>query len=193
MRRHVCGRIIKFSLSSPHDDISLKVLVSLPVTYPSSSPPQLQLLSKYVGSFGADSSLFGSILRTYISISGVEWSADTVCVFDGLQNVIDRCTAWYEEKLSAEKVGELVRDDIKAEQTVRQESSTSSRTVGDDQITGVIDPVPSAMPAGVNLYVTEPITDRKSAFVGRACRIHHPSEVCTSVLQCSYLITWILL
>ena len=170
-------RIVKCSLSVPYQEISLKVLVSLPTTYPSTTPPQLQLLSKYIGSFGADSSLFGSILRTYISVSGVEWSSDTVCVFDGLQNVIDRCTAWYEEKLSTEKAGELVRDDIKGEQIVRQESSASARAAEEDQISGVIDPLPAAMPAGVNLYVAEPIIDRKSAFVGRACRVHHPSEV----------------
>ncbi|KJA29640.1 hypothetical protein HYPSUDRAFT_1061332 [Hypholoma sublateritium FD-334 SS-4] len=168
---------VVLSLSAPYQEISLKVLVSLPVTYPSTSPPQLQLLSKYIGSFGADSSLFGSILRTFISVSGVEWSSDTVCVFDGLQNVIDRCTAWYEEKLSAEKAGELVRDDIKGEQIARQESSTSAQAAEEDQISGVIEPIPAAMPAGVNLYVAEPITDRKSAFVGRACRVHHPSEI----------------
>jgi hypothetical protein len=160
----------------------LKVLVSLPETYPKSSPPQLQLLSKYIGSFGADSNLFGSILRTYISISGVEWSEDTVCVFDGLQNVLDRCESWYEQKLSAEKAGELVRDDAKGDSAsssdITQQNSTDSRIVPDeDHISGIIEPAPFELPAGVNLYVAEPITDRKSAFVGRACRIHHPSQV----------------
>ncbi|KAF9476983.1 UPF0029-domain-containing protein [Pholiota conissans] len=175
---------VLLSLPSPHEGVSLKVLVSLPATYPTSSPPQLQLLSKYIGSFGADASLFGAVLRTYISVSGVEWAEGAVCVFDGLQNVLERCEAWYEEKLSMEKAGELVRDDARgdlglaagsSENSNARQHSTDSRV--DDQIPGVIESAPSALPAGVNLYVAEPITDRKSAFVGRACRIHHPSEV----------------
>lgn len=179
------SRIVKCSLSSPHDDVSLKVLVSLPPTYPASSPPQLQLLSRYIGAFGADSNLFGSILRTFISINGIEWSEDTVCVFDGLQNVLERCTLWYEERLGAEKAGELVRDDMKEHSRHFDNQHTSNapgmdsvdQNVVEDHISGVHDNVPSVLPAGVNIYTAEPITDRKSAFVGRACRIEHPSEV----------------
>ncbi|KAF8956715.1 ribosomal protein S5 domain 2-type protein [Flammula alnicola] len=178
---HTIRYEVLLRLSSPHEDVSLKVLVSLPEAYPKTSPPQLQLLSKYIGPFGADSNLFGSILRTYISVSGVEWSEDTVCVFDGLQNVLDRCVAWYEEKLSAEKAGELVRDDAKGDHPGPGNGTRQDRpnppAVDEDQISGVNDPVPAVLPAGVQLYVAEPITDRKSAFVGRACRIQHPSEI----------------
>jgi hypothetical protein len=139
------------------------------------------LLSRYIGSYGAESGLFGSILRTYISVSGVEWSEDTVCVFDGLQNVLDRCVAWYEEKLSAEKAGDLVRDDEK-ELAVGNGSSSGTRHLSPDRPEESMPAVEqesilSDLPVGVRLYVAEPITDRKSAFVGRACRIHHPSEV----------------
>ncbi|KAF8914368.1 hypothetical protein CPB84DRAFT_1811694 [Gymnopilus junonius] len=160
------------SLPSPHEDVSLKILVSLPDTYPKSSPPQLQLLSKYIGSFGADSGLFGSILRTYISINGVEWSEDNVCVFDGLQKVSDRCVAWYEDKLSAEKAGELIRDD--ARESTRPSSPNPHK---EDEISSMNDSEPISLPAGVQIFVAEPITDRKSVFIGRACRINHPSEV----------------
>lgn len=150
------------------------MLVSLPPTYPKASPPQLQLLSRYIGAFGADSGLFGAILRTYISVSGVEWTEDTVCVFDGLQNVIDRCAAWYEGHLNAEK------ENREATQQVSASSSKLSDTVNDeneDYIAHVGGQPTPALPVGVNIYVAEPITDRKSAFVGRACRISHPSEV----------------
>ncbi|KAF5320904.1 hypothetical protein D9619_000722 [Psilocybe cf. subviscida] len=167
---------VTISLPSPHEDVSLKILVSLPKTYPASSPPQLQLLSKYIGAFGPDSTLFGSILRTFISVNGVEWSEDNVCVFDGIQNTVERCTAWYEEKLSLDKAGELVRDDAKEQTQARQASGRDSSTE-DDHIPGVIESAPAALPAGVHLHVAEPITDRKSAFVGRACKITHPSEV----------------
>ncbi|KAG6378996.1 hypothetical protein JVT61DRAFT_13287 [Boletus reticuloceps] len=94
-----------------HEDVSIRILVSLPPSYPAESPPQLQLLSRYIGAYGVDASLFGSILRTFISISGVEWTRDTVCVFDGLQSILERAEAWYEDKLNREKAGELIRED----------------------------------------------------------------------------------
>ncbi|KAI1791034.1 hypothetical protein LXA43DRAFT_1013100 [Ganoderma leucocontextum] len=45
------------------------------VTRPTpSAPPQMQLLSRHIGSYGLDVSLFGTILRTYISWYAVEWT-----------------------------------------------------------------------------------------------------------------------
>ena len=169
---------INLSLPSPYEDVALKILVSLPHSYPSTSPPQLQLLSKYIGAFGADSDLFGTILRTYISTNGTEWTQDTVCVFDGLQNVIERCLAWYEERLSSEKMGELARDDLKGQLGVI-DAGQSSLDV--EEIEGPIldehQNLPIALPTGVQIFVADPLTDRKSVFVGRACRISNPSEV----------------
>jgi hypothetical protein len=169
-------------LPSPYEDVSLKILVSLPPSYPSTSPPQLQLLSKYIGAFGADSDLFGSILRTYISISGTEWTQDTVCVFDGLQNVTERCLAWYEDKLNNEKIGELARDDPKRQLGNEHASARDNNHVDDGEGDSGLIPnehqnPPIALPTGVQIHVADFITDRKSVFVGRACRISHPSEV----------------
>jgi len=161
------------SLPAPHD-ITIRVLVSLPRTYPSSSPPQLQLLTRYIGAFGADADLFGSILRTYISVNGVEWTEDTVCVFDGLQSALERCTTWYEERLSMEKAGELVREDSRRQQDSPQGSGAVG---GDDNTVPVTESTPVELPSGVEIFTAEPISDRKSTFVGRACRIQHPSEV----------------
>lgn len=162
----------KCSFPSPHDEVSIKVLVSLPPSYPSTSTPQLQLLSRYIGAFGTDSALFGSVLKTFISINGVEWIEDTVCVFDGLQNVLDRCVQWYEDHLSADKAGELLREDGR-ESTLPDNRATSVPTP-------LADPVPSipgSLPEGVEIFVSEPITDRKSSFIGRACSISDPSMV----------------
>jgi len=155
--------------------VVIRLLVSLPPSYPASSPPQLQLLSRYIGAFGADSDLFGSILRTFISVNGVEWTPDSVCVFDGLQNVLERCVRWYEDHLSAEKAGELLRgdlhDDSRSPVSFESNGGSSQHTV----------PLPPeihiAMPDGIRLFEAEPITDRKSVFVGRACMISDPSEV----------------
>ncbi|KAK0491501.1 ribosomal protein S5 domain 2-type protein [Armillaria novae-zelandiae] len=161
---------IALSFPSPHDEVSIKVLVSLPPSYPSTSTPQLQLLSRYIGAFGIDSGLFGSVLKTFISINGVEWIEDSVCVFDGLQNVLDRCVEWYEDHLSADKAGELLREDG------RESTPLDNRVTS--VLTPLTDPAPSvpvSLPKGVEIFVSEPITDRRSSFIGRACSISDPS------------------
>ena len=175
----ICQQESTCSLPS-HEDVSIRILVSLPPTYPGSSPPQLQLLSRYVGAFGADSSLFGSVLRTFISTNGVEWTPDTVCVFDGLQTVLERCTTWYEDRLSAEKAGELVREDAREHSNGHLEPGleiSKAEVHSHDEDRPPEESIsPSALPDGIQMFAAEPITDRKSVFVGRACRISQPAE-----------------
>jgi hypothetical protein len=170
----MCRQIIDdFSLPS-YDTVPIKLLVSLPATYPTSSPPQLQLLSRYLGAFGADSALFGSILRTYISVSGVEFIPETVCVFDGAQNVLERCNTWYEDRLNEDKVKELVRGDEK--ESIGREIDSGNNIESKSL------PEPGNLPndeevSEIQFFIAEPIVDRKSSFIGRACRISDPSEV----------------
>ncbi|RXW25735.1 hypothetical protein EST38_g26 [Candolleomyces aberdarensis] len=164
------------SFPPPYEDISIKVLVSLPPTYPASSSPRLQFLSRYIGAYAIDPSLFGSVIRTYMSSNGVEFVEDQVCVFDGLQNVLERCVAWYEEQLSLEKAGRLVREELKeasSSSTTRLESSKPEASEPDTDAQALA----AEMPPGIVLHVAEPIHDRKSIFIGRACHISNPSEV----------------
>lgn len=41
----------------PKEVPMMRMLVSLPPTYPDSAPPQLQLLGRYLGNFGIDAGL----------------------------------------------------------------------------------------------------------------------------------------
>jgi hypothetical protein len=131
-----------------------------------------------VGAFGADSNLFGSVLRTFISINGVEWTPDAVCVFDGLQSVLERCTVWYEDRLSAEKAGELVREDTNSKDHLvpRPDISSAEQYAHDEDLSSEDSISLTKLPDGIQMFTAGPITDRKSAFVGRACRISHPAE-----------------
>jgi hypothetical protein len=130
----------------------------------------------FVGPFSVDSIIFGSALRTYISVTGVEWTPDSVCVFDGLQNVIERCTAWYENKTSTEKAGDLMREE---EREKNQEGTVASvqDTISISPISSPGSSSPALMPDGIQIVETDPILDRKSSFVGRACHITDPSQV----------------
>ncbi|EIN10965.1 UPF0029-domain-containing protein [Punctularia strigosozonata HHB-11173 SS5] len=170
---------IHLNLPDPCDSVPMRILVSLPPTYPASSPPQLQLLSRYIGAFSVDSALFGSIIRTYISTKdGVEWTPGAECVFDGIQNVLERCVRWYEDRLSVEKAGELLREEEKEMRHRTPQEEEGSKTVEDSTPRRLQEVGPAdELPAGIGLVEADSIVDRKSVFVGRACRITHPSQV----------------
>ncbi|EIW68768.1 hypothetical protein TREMEDRAFT_31804, partial [Tremella mesenterica DSM 1558] len=79
----------------------MRILVSLPPTYPMTSPPQLQLLGRYLGSFPIDSAFFGLVTRTYLSSTGVTFEPGDVCVFEGLTHVQSLARKWYLDHLSS--------------------------------------------------------------------------------------------
>lgn len=161
------------SLQSPHEDTSLHILVTLPHSYPSTSPPQLQLLSRYVGAFSVDPALSGPVLRTYFSsLTGVAWTAGDVAVFDGIEHVREKATAWYLEKLSEKTASKLQRE-LDREQQHPQETEPEPQ----EQELAKDPPAAIDLPSGIEFTVAEPITDRKSVFIGRACRITHHEQV----------------
>ncbi|TFY50464.1 hypothetical protein EVJ58_g11039, partial [Rhodofomes roseus] len=158
----------------------LTLIVSLPPSYPISSPPQLQLLSRYVGPYGVDAALFGAVLRTYISRDGVEWAPGGVCVFDGVEWVRETCARWLEERMSERRAGEILREDERADARDEPEEAEGRVKAVEERVKSVEQLEAEArMPEGVEFVVAEPIVDRKSVFIGRACQITHPSQVST--------------
>ena len=166
-------------MDTDDEDTNCTVLVSLPTTYPATSPPQLQLLSRYIGAYAVDSALWGAVLRTYISSEGIEWVADTVCVFDGLEWMKERCVSWYGSKKSEKLAGELLREDERsfAASNIEEGKNKKVSELNDEQHEEQISPVPASIPEGIRIVEAEPIIDRKSAFVGRACPITDPAQV----------------
>ncbi|KAF8709455.1 aldehyde dehydrogenase family, partial [Rhizoctonia solani] len=168
------------SLQAPHEDVSLNILVTLLPSYPTSSAPQLQLLSRYIGAFSVNPELSGSVLRTYFSsLTGVAWSPGDIAVFDGIEHVRERATIWYQERLSEKTAGQLQRE-------IEKESHTHETPPRAEEPLVKELPAPVELPAGVEFTIAEPIIDRKSVFIGRACRITHPSQVPTIL---AYLMT----
>ena len=168
---------------TPHP---VHILVSLPPTYPTSAPPQLQLLSRYIGPYGVDAPLFGAVLRTYISRGAVEWApGGAECVFDGLEWVKERCAEWVRERMSERMAGEMMREDERErargheEEDAGEKGARTEDTSGIGMVRAMVDaaPAPAEMPAGITIAEAEPILDRKSSFVGRACRVTDPSQV----------------
>ncbi|ORY26887.1 hypothetical protein BCR39DRAFT_539963 [Naematelia encephala] len=182
----------------------LRVLVSLPPTYPDSSPPQLQLLGRYVGNYGIDAGLFGDITRTYITSSGVPFASGDVCVFEGLNHVQSLVRTWYASHLSSAQTSELERKKPLA-LALTSQSQPLSRTSTPDPTSAEMRPSPSratfsytrhqksssdgtetpsaitnaeaGLPVGLTIISSDPIHDRKSTFVGHAIRVTDEREV----------------
>lgn len=144
--------------SLPYDTVDgqviLRILVSIPST--SSAPPQLQLLSRYIGNFGTDSALFGAILRSYTYLQRRLMESRY-----GLRIL------WHEDHLS-----ELLREE---ERKVVETVETRGPIVEEE----------GTLPVGIEIHVSEPIVDRKSVFVGRACRITDVDQLCIAALLTS--------
>lgn len=176
--RLCCRYYVPTSLSPPHESIPFKLLVSLPATYPTSSSPQLQLLSRYIGPFQVDSGLFGSVLKTYIASGRVEFVPGQVAIFDGIENVREVVMRWYEDRLSRDAAAELRREDEKHLHTEDLRPDIPFDGPDAPEMAEEFRPnAPVDLPEGVQIWVSEPIVDRKSTFIGRACQITHPSQV----------------
>ena len=101
-----------------------------------------------------------------------------MCVFDGLENVKEKCGRWYEEQLSEKAAGEIVRGEAKESKALS--GSDDPPSLQEDTSTHSVGPglqAPVELPEGLEVFEAEPIVDRKSSFVGRACRITSPDQV----------------
>ncbi|WOO79456.1 Protein IMPACT [Vanrija pseudolonga] len=146
---------------------TLRVLVTLRPGYPASVAPQLQLLGLYLGSYPIDAGLFGDVTRTYITSAGVPFTPGDVCVFDGLVYVQGLAGAWYAERLASAEA-HAGGDDGTQSQQQRAAAAALAALALDTR------PLP-------NITSSEPITDRKSAFVGHAARILDERDVAAVV------------
>jgi hypothetical protein len=124
-----------------------------------------------------DADLFGSVIKTFISVNGIEWTPGEVGVFDGLQSVLERVVQWYEQQVESKKAGEALREQNHPSTHLIDRPEAGGST----SVPISLDTQPVALPEGMRLFEAEPVVDRKSAFVGRACRISDPAQVISSV------------
>jgi hypothetical protein len=115
-------------------------------------------------------------LKTYISSGKVEFVPGEVAIFDGIENVKEVVQQWYEGHLSAGAAAALLREEEKGQSILPAEADGSDE-VTTDQPHSSANPDTTELPGGVHIWVSEPIVDRKSTFIGRACQITHPSQV----------------
>jgi len=121
-------------------------------------------------------------------MNGAEWTPETVCVFDGLENVREKCGAWYQERLSEKAAGEILREETKEAKALSGSNDTTGPPEGVPSPRSTVSEPQTfvELPEGLEIIEAEPVVDRKSSFVGRACRITSPDQV---PLIISYLLS----
>lgn len=172
------GTRITLAISTEVEEAPIRIAVTLPAFYPrASKPPQLQLLSRYVGGFSVDHILFGEILRAFYhnpqteaSHASLTWTPGEVVLFEGIEWVKEKVAEWSERREQANLESAKERE--------KQSTKAAVTTFEDDSQPATEAPAPAPAKRFEGTITTAPeIVDRKSVFVGYAARIENPEEV----------------
>lgn len=175
------GQPIHLCIAVPMDlgdhSTFVKISATLPSGYPQAAkPPQLQLLSRYIGSHSVDYTLFGLILRTFHQGSGDNdlsiSQQGQVALFDGIEKVREHIEQWYSER-EAEVWQRKEQDHIHQKE---QESSAKQVNRKNDP-TKTLNTIRADSDNKLKIYSSPAITERKSIFVGHAVVLNDISEV----------------
>lgn len=166
------------------EGVPIRLSATLPAHYPAcASPPQLQLLSRYIGDESVDHTLVGQVLKAYLHSSpadGVPFTRGEVALFEGTEWARERIAAWYAARVAertangranAQQSAQARQELAQASTSIAQEAqpSQAGTTTFDDDVSDRL-PLPQIVSAPA-------LTERKSVFVGHAARISSPDEV----------------
>ncbi|SJX62508.1 related to YIH1 [Sporisorium reilianum f. sp. reilianum] len=190
---------VSTDVEAASESIPIRLAVTLPPFYPHGArPPQLQLLSRYIGGFSVDAKLFGEILRAFYheeasgdaamdaeeadvgsawaggsAERGVQWASGQVVLFEGIEWVKEKTADWWNDK-------EAERNSASTQPTATAAATTQPSW--DNVTTFLPSSVPPPAPFSGTLFQTASIIERKSEFIGYAARITSPTQV-ASVLS----------
>ncbi|GAA99044.1 uncharacterized protein L969DRAFT_144368 [Mixia osmundae IAM 14324] len=175
-------------LASDDEPLPAELLLSLPEGYPDHTAPRIQLLSRYIGPFAVEPALFGQILRIYFAPVRADedepelpslWQAGQVALFEGIEAAKEILAQYYRDHLVKAQAADYERQadrDKRAPPAVAEASIMPTPSTAQSQ----------TLPCHLKIVSCDPIVDRKSVFVGHACRLKSRDDV-SSVL--SYLLS----
>lgn len=177
------------------DPVDLQLSVTLPAGYPEAEqPPQLQLLNRFVGAHAVDPLLFGRVLRCFLHspeaikprsdglCPGLEWHSGEPVLFEALEWAKDTVSAWHDER------EEELRHRSEQLDREREERAAAATAAGQQAELFPAPPKPTreivhtkeeldALVKKLGFVTSATIVDRKSEFVGYACRLEDPDQV----------------
>lgn len=155
------------SSTTSDEEIQFSVKVSIPKDYPEKTSPKFQLTSKYIGPYLVHSELFNQISELYQDSNN--WLPSQSILFDALESIKEVVVDHYNQK----------SEELQESQIHRDESICKKHD--DNQLDEVVEtnaPVLINQPNEVfEIFISEPIMDRKSIFVGHATCLKDPAQV----------------
>ncbi|KDE08724.1 hypothetical protein MVLG_01179 [Microbotryum lychnidis-dioicae p1A1 Lamole] len=198
--------------------IPFELVLSIPLqSYPEIEPPLIQLSSVYLGPFFILPELHHQIHHCFIQpvpslpdpITGrtefssatqgedfiqVDWTPGRVILFDAVQIITDKCSAWYRERVK--EVNEVKHDATAAADSAREVGGKyENGLASEDGISEAVRRLESdeedvswessfkkkersvAASDGIKIWSSDPLVHRKSVFVGHAARVRSQAEV----------------
>ncbi|KAL9639171.1 MAG: hypothetical protein Q9164_001100 [Protoblastenia rupestris] len=169
-----------YTLSIPSHPVSIRL--SLPLTYPHQMPGIVG-----VERTGADTRKgYGMhVLELALQILREVYTADSVCLFDLIQELETRLVHEGERRTEEEKISLLEQQQ---QQQREQERGGGGGGGGDEASQHVIQnvsarhdpPEPQPQPPSGYIpqwFLSQPVTEKKSTFLARACFVHAPTMV----------------
>ncbi|KAH9821092.1 ribosomal protein S5 domain 2-type protein [Melampsora americana] len=154
--------------TSSNEEIRFSIKICVPNNYPEKSSIRFQLISKYIGPYLIQPELFDQVSKLYQDDN--DWTSSQSILFDALESIKEIIVNFYNKKYKELHESDRVhREEIVCE--VHE----------DDKIDEVIEtdiPVLVKQPTEIfRMFVSEPIVDRKSTFVGHATSLKDPAQV----------------
>lgn len=106
------------------------------------------------------------------------WHEGEVAVFEGIERAREDCESFLNDKLAELEAKKAVDDhttqeDLEYARQLQLEEDMARAEL----VPKVASRQEARLPEGCKLYTSEPIIDRKSVFIGHACKIKSPKEV----------------
>ncbi|EGG05323.1 uncharacterized protein MELLADRAFT_78084 [Melampsora larici-populina 98AG31] len=157
--------------TSLNEEIRFSTRVIIPKDYPERSPPQFQLISKYIGPYLILPELFNQISKLYQDEDD-DWTSSQSILFDALESIKEIIMNYYHQKSKGLQESKVNREEMickKHDEDHQINEVLNKRNLPisiDDQSTEVFE-----------IFVSEPIMDRKSIFVGHSTFLKDPRQV----------------
>jgi len=106
------------------------------------------------------------------------WHEGEVAVFEGIERAREECDSFLNDKLS-DLENKKVNDDHTTQEDLEhaRQQQNEEDTARAEALPRIAHQIEAELPKGCKLYASEPILDRKSVFIGHACKITSPADV----------------
>ncbi|MBW0494159.1 hypothetical protein O181_033874 [Austropuccinia psidii MF-1] len=150
---------------SNDEDLNFFLTIFIPNDYPQNSLPRFEISSKYIGPFKVDNFYLSKLIQT--KFQGQE--VGECLLYDGIETIKEFIMKFYMDKLKE-------RDNLESNQVDSIKLNQVSTLCPINQSLKIVEEV-SIHKTDFTVFVSQPIIDRKSIFIGHAVILNNPKDV----------------